>query len=97
MTKECLKEWSHLSLEKRCARIQQHFDIEVKPDALRRLYLKDKVKIRVNRKDLYPHNKDLNELEELRKEFAVELSDLLIDPSVHVIYIDQSSVAVEMA
>ena len=54
----------------------------------------------MTRKELYPHSygpSDFHKLNEQRIQFAMELSELIADKNSHVIYVDETSCAIDMA
>ena len=63
LSEECLKNWAHYSIYKRCVKIKQIYNVEVPKETLRRFYKRNGLGYSPARAALYPHNKDLNELE----------------------------------
>lgn len=59
LSESVLQRWAHLSLVKRCIKIKNAFNIDVKRESLRRFYLRNGVKNRPVKANLYPHDKDL--------------------------------------
>ena len=60
-------------------------------ESLRRFYKRNGLGYSPARSDLYPHNKDLNELQQERIAYAMKLSDFILDNKVEVIYFDETS------
>ena len=64
LSEECLKQWAHLSIYKRCLKLKQKYNVDVAKETLRRFYKRNNLGYSPARADLYPHNKDLDELEQ---------------------------------
>ena len=88
---DCLRRWAHLSLVKRCVRIKQLYGFDVAKSTLHQFYHRNGLGYKAAKAALYPHNKDLDELQRERMEFAMKLSDFILDANTEVIYIDETS------
>ncbi len=60
-------------------------------ESLRKFYKRNGIRFNVARPELYPHNKDLNLLQQERVQYAMKLSDFILDKNVEVIYFDETS------
>jgi hypothetical protein len=75
----------------RCLKIQQLYDVSVPRERLRRFYKRNGLGYSPAKSDLYPHNKDLDRLQEERRNYAMKLSDFILDDNTEVIYFDETS------
>ena len=91
LSEQVLQRWAHLSLVKRCIKIKREFNVDIKRESLRRFYLRNGVKNRPVKSNLYPHDKDLDQLNDDRLEFAEKLREFIFDDDTHVIYFDETS------
>ena len=81
-----LQRWAHLSLVQRCVKIKRVYNVDVKRESLR-----NGVRNRPVKANLYPHSRDLDELNDERLEFAEKLREYIFDDHTHVIYFDETS------
>jgi len=91
LSDRCLKQWAHLSVYKRCVKIKQLYDVHVPKESLRQFYIRHGLGYKAAKGDLYPHGKDLNELNQEQQAFAMKLSDFILDGNTEVIYFDKTS------
>jgi len=82
---------AHLSIVNRCLKIQQLYNVIVPRERLRRFYKRNGLGFSPARSDLYPHNKDLERLQEERHNYAMKLSDFILDDDTEVIYFDETT------
>ena len=69
----------------------QVYDVSVTKDTLRRFYKRNGLGYNSARADLYPHNKDPDVLRRERQEYAMKLSDFILDANTEVIYFDETT------
>ena len=86
----CLRNWAHMSLKKRCAKIARVHNVRVTYEGLRRFYLRNGVRKKPTSTRYYPHGKSLALLEAQRMEFALKLAEY-ISEGVPIMYFDESS------
>ena len=91
LSEAVLQRWAHLSIAKRCIKIKREFNVDVKRETLRRFYLRSGVKNRPVKANMYPHGKDLDQLNDDRLALAEKLREFIFDDDTHVIYFDETS------
>ena len=78
-------------MRQRCGKIMQVYDVSVTKDTLRRFYKRNGLGYTSARAALYPHNKDPDVLRRERQEYAMKLSDFILDANTEVIYFDETT------
>ena len=91
LSEDVLKRWSHLSIKNRCLKIKRLYGVDVPVTSLCRFYKRNGLGFRVAKSELYPHNRNLEELQQERYAYAMKLSDFILDNGTEVIYFDESS------
>ena len=72
-------------------KIQQLYGYRIPSATLRRFYLRNELKYTTAKAELYPHNYDLDALQQERIDYAMKLSDFIFDKATEVIYFDETS------
>lgn len=70
-----LTKWAHLTIEQRTVKILRQFKVRVTTKALRLFYRRNKLRYRQTALKYFPHNRNPQQLEQERMEFALMLSD----------------------
>ena len=65
--------------------------MDVPRESLRKFYKRNGLGFSPAKPELYPHNKDLNLLQQERIAYAMKLSDFILDKNVECIYFDETS------
>ena len=90
LSTECLTNWVHMSIIKRCEKIKKIYKVEVKRERLRRFYKRNSISCRSAHTNLYPHGHNLALLKAQRIEFADKLAQYIVD-GVPILYYDHTT------
>ena len=90
LSEACLREWMHLTLPQRSVKIKQLYGVDISKYTLRNFYLRNGVKQTPAYAKLYPNNKNPVRLENERIEFAMRMSDWIVEGRP-VIYFDETT------
>jgi hypothetical protein len=90
LSEKCLREWMHLTLPQRSLKIKQIYGVAISKNTLRNFYIRNGVKQTPAYAKLYPNNKDPVRLENERIEFAMRMSEWIVEGRP-VIYFDETT------
>jgi len=90
LSTDCLTNWAHLTIAKRCAKIWKDFKVRVGRHKLTLFYQRNNIRCKATKAKYYPHGRNLELLEARRMEFAMRMTEYIFEGQP-IIYCDETS------